>query len=158
MTTSRRPADLRSIQQLIEQQVTCAGTLLETLERERQALLDNSMTALERASSDKLAAATTLQTLNGALQKLDAGPQQIELMIREAGSPTLDTSWRELLQLAARCQQTNLGNGALLDERQTQVRRQLRALPPAAGGTLYGRDGHNSDPGSGRSARRLASA
>lgn len=154
--TASRAADTQNIRHVIEQQITCANRLLSTLDQERQALLGNSMTALEQASADKLAAATTLQTLNGSLLKLNAGPQQIEGILKTAdAADPIRERWQQLLELAARCQKANLGNGALLDERQSQLRRSLRSLPASAGNPLYGRSGGAGfTPGS----RHLASA
>ena len=156
MTTSRRTADTHSIRRIIEQQIACADKLLATLDQERQALLGNSMPALEQASADKLAAATTLQSLNADLLRLNAGPQQIESLLRDTDpADSMRDSWRALLDLAARCQKAHLGNGALLDERQSQLRRNLRSLPSSASNPLYGRSG---DAGFNPESRRLASA
>lgn len=155
MTASRRPADTRIVLGIVEQQLTCAASLLKTLEQERQALLGNAMDALEQVSADKLAAANQLQTLSQSLEKINAPPAQIEQLAQTAGSESLRDQWHELLKLAALCQSANLANGALLDERQSQIRRKQNSIASHLPASTYGRGG-NSAYSAGR--RSIASA
>lgn len=140
MTTSRRPADTRVVLGIVEQQLVCATTLLKTLDQERQALLGNSMDALETVSADKLSAANQLQALSLSLEKINAAPPQIEQLAQASEGP-LRERWQSLLQLAAQCQAANLANGALLDERQNQLRRKQRSISSHLPATTYGRGG-----------------
>lgn len=127
---------------IIEQQIDCAQALLGTLQRERQALLDNSLSALEQVSAEKWTAATTLQTLGATLEKFHGGVAGIEREISRSGAAAaLRDAWQALLRLADQCQQFNLSNGALLQERQTQLRRTMRALRGSAPDTTYSRAG-----------------
>ena len=155
MSTPRRFTDPAQVQNLIEQQLACATSLIGIMERERQALLGNAMDALAVACDEKFAAASTMQALGASLEKLNAGPAQMEQLIQLPEGSALATQWKELRALAAQCQSLNLGNGALLDERQTQLRRNQRALRGFQPGMTYGRGGGELAPSE---RRRIASA
>lgn len=155
---ANRPTDVNLLSQTIEQQLHCAETLVTTLEQERQALLSNQMEALEQVSAAKYQAATQLQSLSATLQRVHNDSKGIENAIRQcaqAQSVTLMSRWNELKRVAAQCQKSNLSNGALLEERQSQMRWAQRALNGGQVASTYGRSGSENLQFGGR---RLASA
>lgn len=154
-----QPASIQdSLRQNLDAHVACMSALLELLGREHQALLGSEAAALEQVSSEKSRAVAQLQKLSLQLSALPGigGGAALEQAIARAGGELLRL-WQELMTLAARCQQANITNGALIDARQAQVRWTLRHM--LGGGTsaarTYGRSGISRDDG----ARRiLASA
>lgn len=131
-----------ALDSILGQQIACAQTLLDCLQREREALLGHSIAQLENVSAEKWTAASTLQSLAATLERFHGGIAGVQRLITQAGSaPALKESWQELLRLAGLCQQGNLSNGALLQERQAQLRRTMTALRDSSGGETYGRAG-----------------
>ena len=156
MSATHSPQVMEAIKHAIEQQIGCTEALLAAMRSERGALLGGKLEELEQACADKLAAANKLQSLGAQLAQLQAAPRQIEaLLLRAPDSASALARWRQLLGLAAACQQHNLENGALLDQRQMQLRRTRRALLGDQAAPTYGRGGDSGyDPG----RRSLASA
>ncbi|HVT35146.1 MAG TPA: flagellar export chaperone FlgN, partial [Nevskiaceae bacterium] len=117
----------------------------------------SNLDELEQACADKLAAAQKLQALGLQLGKLQAAPAQIETLLAQAPDAGASVArWRELLRLAAQCQQLNQDNGALLEQRQLQLRRtRSTLLGHRAAPATYGRSG---DSGFDLGRRSLASA
>lgn len=135
MTIARQPA--LTLDDNLTQHLACAQALLGLLAQERSALLTQDVSALEQVSEAKAAAAGTLEALSKKLVALCGGTP--DSVIRAKGGAVL-SQWQALLQLAASCQQENLGNGALLQEQQTRVRSTLQLLRRDAK-PLYGRSG-----------------
>lgn len=157
MTIFRQPQQTDSLRQTIEQQIACTEALLTTLEQERQALVDNELPRLEQVSTDKIQSVTALQALGQQLDRLrDAGPDgKLDTLIQRSGDAVRER-WQQLLGLAARCQKANLANGALLEERQSQVRWALgQMLGVDNTPRLYGPGGSTS---AGGGSRKLARA
>lgn len=136
-----RPQEL-SLNDLLNQQLNCAESLLRILTDEKTALLANDIEGLQKLCETKSAAAQTLQDLSAQLNKLcgSAIAAQIESFIRKQNQPQALGAWQSLLKAAARCQQANLENGALLLERQVRVRSLLQLIHRDER-PLYGRAG-----------------
>lgn len=152
--TSRQNA--LAIKENLAQHVSCTETLLKILAEEKAALLGSDVDSLTRLCEAKSSAALTLQSLSARLNKACGSndARQVEAHIRATGETESIGRWEELLRLAARCQQANLENGALLLERQTRVRSMLQVLQRGEK-PLYDRGG--SSPLA-ASRRALASA
>jgi flagella synthesis protein FlgN len=112
----------------------CVGQLLQALESERVALDDNDTEALDRAGSQK-------QQAMLHLEQLDTERLQLQ---KELSNPTAtqESSWASVVNSLQRCQQLNLRNGGVVNQRLQQVRNALAVLTGTAGDSkLYGRTG-----------------
>lgn len=108
--------------------------LLQALESERVALDDNDTEALDRAGSQK-------QQAMLHLEQLDTERLQLQ---KELSNPTAtqESSWAIVVNSLQRCQQLNLRNGGVVNQRLQQVRNALAVLTGNAGDSkLYGRTG-----------------
>ena len=134
-----------SLSQIIESHIRCAHELLEVLQQERHALISGKPEQLESVSSSKLKMVHGFQVLSDKLTRYLNGETIESLLARIGGGLDLRKRWSELLALANECQQTNLANGALLDERHNQVRQSLQILfGHEARPGVYGRWGDTS--------------
>lgn len=127
----------------LNQHIVCAEALLSLLAEEKAALLNNDLAGLEKICESKSAAAGDLQTLSLSLNRL-CGAQDgagVERFIRNSGDTAQLQHWQTLTRLAARCQQSNLENGSLLQLRQNAVRSMMGMLQREER-PLYGRRGH----------------
>jgi flagellar biosynthesis/type III secretory pathway chaperone len=131
------------LSEVIEQHIACTQALTDMLQRERLALIGNDLPALERVSAEKTLTVAQLQQLSSQLEACNdpSSGMSLENRITQAGS-ALRRRWQELLTLASHCQQANLANGALLDQRQSQVRWTLgQMLGDPGSPRTYGRTG-----------------
>ena len=145
-TTLTMPASLtESLSQIIESHIHCAHDLLEVLQQERRALISGKPDQLEAVSSAKLKMVHGFQVLSDKLTRYLNGESIESLLSRIGGGLDLRKRWADLLTLANECQQSNLANGALLDERHNQVRQSLQILfGHEARPGVYGRWGDTS--------------
>ncbi|MGH8506005.1 MAG: flagellar protein FlgN [Stenotrophobium sp.] len=116
------------LSQAIAQHLTCCQSLLTILERERNALIANDPPGLRQISTLKLELVKDLQRLGENLQTLQRGASIDALIDAHPAAPQLSAQWHKLMTLAHECEQANFANGALLDERQAQIRRTLNSL------------------------------
>lgn len=141
----------------LNQHVINAQALIDILSRERAALMSQDVEALAELSQSKSAAAELMHHLGNSLRKMCGGAEgkAVESFIcRQTNGLELLARWQLLLQLAARCQQANLENGVLLQDRQQRVRASLqliRQLPRP----LYGRAGAMSQDNGKRALARV---
>lgn len=136
------PTAMESLSQIIESHISCAHELLEILQRERKALISGKPEQLEEVSTSKLKSVHSFQVLSDKLSRYLNGDSIEAIFARIGGGLDLRQRWQDLMTLATECQQTNLANGALLDERQNQVRYAIKCLfGHEAGPGIYGRWG-----------------
>ncbi len=110
------------------------GQLLQALEFERVALDDNDADALDRAGSKKQQALLRLEQLDTERLQLQKELSSI--------SPTQESKWAGVLNSLQRCQQLNLRNGGVVNQRLQQVRNALAVLTGNTDDSkLYGRSG-----------------
>ena len=112
----------------LQQHLVCTQALIDLLVEEKTALLGQDVDSLARVCAAKAEAAASLQALSTALHKLCGCSDAAGIEARLRQQPASLTLWQQLLQLAARCQQANLENGALLLERQVRVRSMLQLM------------------------------
>lgn len=130
------------LDQVIAQHLVCCQSLLSILERERGALIASDQPGLLQISALKLARVKELQQLGQQLQALQRGGTIDALIDAHPGAPQLSAQWQKLMTLAHECEQANFANGALLDERQAQIRRALNSLFSSSNATaLYSASG-----------------
>lgn len=141
-STDKQGANGLSLAELIDRHADETGQLVECLEQERLALMGNDIPALERICASKLACVTQLQTLGRELHRLTRGIGVETLAATDPAALALLPAWRQLMTLASRCQDLNLANGDLLEQRQSQVRRLIGGLTaPLDESATYGRAG-----------------
>jgi flagellar biosynthesis/type III secretory pathway chaperone len=139
------PSTMESLSQIIESHISCAHELLEVLQRERKALISGKPEHLEEVSTAKLQSVHGFQLLSDKLTRYLSGESIESLLSRIGGGLDLRQRWQDLMALATECQQTNLANGALLDERQNQVRYAIKCLfGHEAKPGIYGRWGDST--------------
>ena len=143
--SNQAPVVMESLPQIIEQHISSALELLEILQQERQALISGKPEALEQVSASKLKSVQTFRILSDKLNRY-LGNESIEHLLARIGSGmNLHQRWQELMTLATECQNHNLANGALIDERQNSVRHAIKCLfGHEAGPGVYGRCGDTS--------------
>lgn len=134
-----------SLSQIIESHIRCAHELLEVLQRERKALISGKPEQLEEVSVSKLKMVQAFQQLSDKLTRYLNGESIENLLSRIGGGLDLRKRWTDLLTLANECQQANLSNGAMLDERHNLVRHAIKCLfGHEAKPGIYGRWGDTS--------------
>lgn len=129
MTRARPPSS--PLAENLNQHVITAQSLIEILARERAALMSQDVEALSAVNADKSAAATDLQRQGAALVALAGGAEgkALEAFIcRQPDGLELLARWQLLLQLAGQCQNANMQNGILLQDRQQRVRASLQLI------------------------------
>lgn len=108
--------------------------LAETLVRERAALLDADVTAIDAAGTRK-------QALMQTLERLDAERQQLAAAAPHAAT-TQQPRWQDLLADLRDCRDQNQRNGSIVQQRLGSVRRALAILTGQDDETgVYGRSG-----------------
>lgn len=122
------PSATPELETVIAQHLTCCTSLLTILERERNALIANDQSGLQQISALKLELVKELQHLGEQLQFLQRGATVDALIDAHPAATQLFTQWQKLMTLAHDCEKANFANGALLDERQAQIRRALNSL------------------------------
>jgi len=138
------------IRQYLTQCVACSEQLISMLERERNALSNQSAKELENTAFEKqlLAEVIDKQTKECA-QRLEQegygqGPKTISIFIDQAkdAQEELSTLWQTLQQNLSRCQNENRLNGRVLESSQKRIKQAIDILHgQTPGGELYGRAG-----------------
>jgi flagellar biosynthesis/type III secretory pathway chaperone len=132
---------------VLQEQIRCAETMLETLGRENEALLRGDPEQLNAASAGKAQLVEMLEALESQRRSLS---EAVASGAVDAETRPKGPEWQRLLELVNECKQQNERNGALVKARSDQVRSALRALR----GTepdLYGRSGRAPVAGDPRS-------
>lgn len=120
---------------VVEDLHQAATELSASLVAERDALVGADAAALDRAGARK-------QALMQRLEELDAERVQM-LKLEPAAAERLEPRWREVLEVIRGCQEMNLRNGSLVNQRLTQVREALAVLSGQGGDvrSVYGPGG-----------------
>ena len=109
--------DSQRLSALLGEQLRCAETMLETLNREKQALADGDASALKATTETKA-------QLVDALEKLESERSALAERDGTAGAPESP----RLREVIALCKEQNQRNGLLLKARAENVRIALKAL------------------------------
>lgn len=115
----------------LENELAQIQTFIETLEREQQALIDNTLADLESLSKHKVAHAAALEQLARERKRLfDVNgvelsphpPHQLEAArhLPAEQLPALKQGWDKLIQAARQANALNNTNGQLIQTRQQQ--------------------------------------
>lgn len=139
------------IRQYLEQCLTISGQLIALLERERNALSNQSAKELEVTACEKrqLADLIDKQTID-CTQRLDvegygAGPKAISTYIEQADEELraeLSSQWQSIQENLSRCQNENRVNGRVLQSSQQRIKQAIDILHgQTPDGELYGRAG-----------------
>ncbi len=108
--------------------------LADALARERTALLDADVSAIDAAGTHK-------QALMHTLERLDAERQQLATAAPQAAAAE-QPRWQELLVRLRDCRDQNQRNGGIVQQRLGSVRRALAILTGQDSETgVYGRSG-----------------
>ncbi|TAL86730.1 MAG: flagellar protein FlgN [Rhodanobacter sp.] len=134
MSQSLRQELHSALTAVVAEMQQCVGQLLQALESERMALDGNDTEALNHAGSQK-------QQVLLRLERLDTERLQFQKEL-DTPSTTLESAWSAVMQSLHRCQQLNLRNGTVVNQRLLQVRNALAVLTGHSGESkLYGRTG-----------------
>jgi flagellar biosynthesis protein FlgN len=109
-----------ALRTVLDEMSATATQLINILDEEREALEAADAKALNRSGEAK-------QMLLRRLEQLDVERLHLSNTSSEAAQQT-DSIWRDLLKLLALCRDKNQRNGALVNQRLTQVRRALCVL------------------------------
>jgi flagella synthesis protein FlgN len=109
-----------ALRTVLDEMSATATQLINVLDEEREALEAADAKALNRSGEAK-------QMLLRRLEQLDVERLHLSNTSTEAAQQT-DSIWRDLLKLLAVCRDKNQRNGALVNQRLTQVRRALSVL------------------------------
>jgi flagellar biosynthesis protein FlgN len=109
-----------ALRTVLDEMSATATQLINILDEEREALEAADAKALNRSGEAK-------QMLLRRLEQLDVERLHLSNTSSEAAQQT-DSIWRDLLKLLAVCRDKNQRNGALVNQRLTQVRRALSVL------------------------------
>ncbi|TCO76627.1 flagella synthesis protein FlgN [Chromatocurvus halotolerans] len=143
---------------MLQAQRECATQLLQILERERAALDDGDLVAMDTASADKTAALAGMEQLKSREDQLLAGtpfsnsdtPFEQALAWCDA-SGAVRAVREDVSRLMIDCDRSNRRNGLLVQHRLNYVRRAIDILHAAHAETLvYGPDGMAHSGGSSR--------
>jgi flagellar biosynthesis/type III secretory pathway chaperone len=104
-----------ALTRLLNEQIRYAEAMLQTLEREKDALVAGDTGLLTAAGADKARLVESLEALETERRNLGDA---------ERGSP----EWQTLLGLISACKDQNQRNGALVKARSEQVQIALQAL------------------------------
>jgi flagellar biosynthesis protein FlgN len=109
-----------AIRAVLNEMSATIAQLIKVLDEERDALDCADAKALNRSGEAK-------QMLMRRLEQLDVERLHLNSTSAEAAQQ-VDAQWRELLKSLAECRDKNQRNGALVNQRLTQVRRALSVL------------------------------
>jgi len=140
------------IQQYLTQCVACSEQLLAMLERERNALSNQSAKELENTAFEKKLLADIIdKQTKECSQRLEQegygqGPQSISTFIQQAtaedAQQELSTLWQSLQENLGHCQDKNRLNGRVLESSQKRIKQAIDILHgQTPDGELYGRAG-----------------
>lgn len=149
----------QALTHVVQDAMAVAERLSHVLEREKAALIDQDVDAIERAVAAKHSAAADLETLEERRQDLcrdllgDATPE------RGALSAALDDPqlWPRFCAALRACHEANAVNGRLVNLRRRHVRQALHILSgsPRDAADTYGPD---AEAGTGSASQVLGSA
>lgn len=110
----------------LQRDLGLVADLLEILQREHQALMQNNLSALEDLLHTKQKTIADLERIDG----LAGGSSHTELPNGCAAQPSTDAYdlWQQLSAVTVKCQEQNRLNGALLASRRRHAERALAIL------------------------------
>jgi flagellar biosynthesis/type III secretory pathway chaperone len=112
---------------VIDEQIVCAESMLETLETESEALLQGDADRINDASAGKARLADTLEQLETERQGL---AEALALTQPTVTGTATGEKWERLLRVLEQCRDRNARNGSLVQARRTQIEAALKALAP----------------------------
>lgn len=130
-------AHQQNISRCLQQEITAASILLDALLQEQNALLNNSVTAIERALASKQQPIADLEKLNRQREEILRSKNYPE---NHAGMATyihdhdpqdsqkLNTLWQQLQNLGAQCLQQNQLNGSIISTKRIYTHSALSIL------------------------------
>lgn len=152
MAHSNRRHSRAHIADILGRCVERALALKESLDGERSALERQDASALSAAIDNKTSCVKELHALESERARLcnlagfAAGEEQMEQMITWCDDDSvLVQAWRELMDISAECNATNLTNGAIICARKQQIETSLAMIRGGvAGMDTYGRGGRGT--------------
>ena len=130
---------------LLDRQSAALEKVLETLDHEREALMNRDAAALELTMKEKQQALSKADELER--QRLALAPD-LNAMEMLAANPDVASRWEKLLDLTRRCREQNDTNGRMIRRQARRVESTLqlmRGQPGNAG--VYGPDGESNHGG-----------
>jgi flagellar biosynthesis/type III secretory pathway chaperone len=126
-----------SLEQVLEQQVSCAESILEALRQERDALSSGDPYLLNLVGANKAQLVEELEAFEIERQHLSGGPAA-EAGYRQGAA---GAHWSRLLDLIEQCRDYNQRNGALVTARRSQILQALEVLRGTDTGRVYDASG-----------------
>jgi flagellar biosynthesis protein FlgN len=117
-----------SLSAVLNEQIRCAESMLDVLERENQALVANDADLLTTTGADKARLVDALEKLEIERRDLTQAFGAAAASIAGGTGPQSSPEWQELIALVATCKERNQRNGALVKARSDQVRALLNSL------------------------------
>lgn len=117
-----------SLSAVLNEQIRCAESMLDVLERENQALVANDPDLLTATGADKARLVEALEKLEVERRGLAEAFGAAAASIAAGDGPQSSPEWQKLLGLVATCKERNQRNGALVKARSDQVRAALKVL------------------------------
>ncbi|MDJ0927306.1 MAG: flagellar protein FlgN [Gammaproteobacteria bacterium] len=134
-----------AMKDLLDRQAAALEKVLETLDHEREALMNRDAAALELITKEKQEALAKADELEQQRLALAPDLNAMELL---AATPDVAPRWEKLLDLTRRCREQNDTNGRMIRRQARRVESTLqlmRGQPGNAG--VYGPDGESSRSG-----------
>ena len=121
--------DIRdSLSAVLNDQIRCAESMLDVLERENQALVAGDADQLTATGADKARLVEALEKLEIERRDLTQAFGAAAASIAVGDAPQSSAEWQKLIGLVATCKERNQRNGALVKARSDQVRAVLKVL------------------------------
>ncbi len=117
-----------SLSAVLNEQIRCAESMLDVLERENQALVANDADLLTTTGADKARLVEALEKLETERRDLTQAFGAAAASIAAGVGPQSSREWQKLIALIATCKERNQRNGALVKARSDQVRAVLKVL------------------------------
>lgn len=121
--------DIRdSLSAVLNEQIRCAESMLDVLERENQALVAGDADRLTATGADKARLVEALEKLEIERRDLTQAFGAVAASVAAGEGPQSSPEWQKLLGLVAACKERNQRNGVLVKARTDQVRAVLKVL------------------------------
>ena len=143
-----------AMKDLLDRQVAALEKVLESLDHEREALMDRDAAALELVTKEKQQALAKADDLEQQRLALAPDLSAMELL---AAAPEVASRWEKLLDLTRRCREQNDINGRMIRRQARRVESTLQLMRGQPSGSgVYGPDGESTQ-GNGQSRPPIAS-
>lgn len=121
--------DIRdSLSAVLHEQIRCAESMLDVLDRENQALVAGDADRLAATGADKARLVEALEKLEVERRDLTQAIGAVAASVTAGEAPQSSPEWQKLLGLVAACKERNQRNGILVKARTDQVRAVLKVL------------------------------